>query len=69
MYQRIVAGLAAGQPYYSVTGAALRELHYATAEPLNWRTPFLMVSLAKLGAASRPILITLAIAMCVGTIR
>lgn len=68
MYQRIVANLQAGQPYYDTVGTALRDGHYATREPFNWRTPLLMTTLAWLGSSSRVLLIALALFSCAGTI-
>ena len=68
MYQRIIDNVRDGQPYYSAVGAALRDGHYATREPFNWRTPLLMMSLARLGAAGRPLLIVLTVILCVGTV-
>src|SRR5262249_22204676 len=68
MYQHIVASLQAGRPYYEAVGSALREGHYATREPFNWRTPLLMTALARLGAASRPLLIALGLCLCFGTV-
>jgi hypothetical protein len=64
-YQRMIADIRGGAPYYEAVGGALRRGHYATRELFNWRTPLLMSALAAVPDwLSRSLLTALCILLC-----
>jgi hypothetical protein len=67
-FSTIVDRLKGGEPYYRVQGEELRARNYPTAQVFNWRTPVLLVSLARAPRFTRGLFIALGVAVCFLTI-
>ena len=68
MYTAIVNRLSAGESYYEVLGAELRQRGYPTRPFFNWRTPLLFSAVARAPRIARVVLIGLALLVLAATV-
>jgi hypothetical protein len=63
-FAAIADRVTSGEPYYRAQGEVLRARNYPTAHVFNWRTPLLLVSIAKAPWVARGLLIALGALSC-----
>jgi hypothetical protein len=59
LFERTIARLRAGDPYYSAIGSEMRQRNYPTASVFNWRTPAHLILVSSMPSAGARLLLQL----------